>query len=141
MQLWNLPELPESFTSRSAEVINIIAEMSEMYVILTIPRMRNTFNDSQEWWNHDQSDGYSLLQLNFEEKSTSAVIVLWYKPSQDKALYLGAASSYLKGPHWKKGTRSLLTCFRITLLKSTNDVELTEKLQEKEQAMVVQYFC
>ena len=71
MQLWNLPELPESFTSRSAEVINIIAEMSEMYVILSIPRMRNTFNDSQECWNHDQSDGYSLLQLNFEEKSTS----------------------------------------------------------------------
>ena len=71
MQLWNLPELPESFTSRSAEVINIIAEMSEMYVILSIPRMRNTFNDSQECWNHDQSDAYSLLQLNFEEKSTS----------------------------------------------------------------------
>ena len=83
----------------------------------------------------------TVLQLNCEEKSTSAVIVLWYKPSQDKALYLGAASSYLKGPHWKKGTSSLLTCFRITLLKSTNDVKLTEKLQEKEQAMVVQYFC
>ena len=71
MQLWNIPELREAFTSRSAEVMNIIAEMSEMYVILSIPRMRNTFNGSRELWNHDQSDGYSLLQLNFEEKCTS----------------------------------------------------------------------
>ena len=69
------------------------------------------------------------------------MIVIVVQESQDKARYLGAASAYLKGPHWKKGTRSLLTCFRIMLLDGTNDVELTEKLQEKEQAMVVQYFC
>ena len=41
----------------------------------------------------------------------------------------------------KKDALSLDTCFRITLQgKSTNDVELTERLQEKEQALVVQYF-
>ena len=78
---------------------------------------------------------------NWILKRNPQVIVIVVQESQDKARYLGAASAYLKGPHWKKGTRSLLTCFRIMLLDGTNDVELTEKLQEKEQAMVVQYFC
>ena len=64
--------------------------------------------------------------------------------SQEKARYLGAASAYgFKGASLKKkDALSLDTCFRITLqVKSTNDVELTERLQEKEQALVVQYFC
>ena len=100
MQLWNLPELPESFTSRSAEVINIIAEMSEMYVILSIPRMRNTFNDSQECW--VMIKVMDTACCNWILKRNPQVIVIVVQESQDKARYLGAASAYLKGPHWKK---------------------------------------
>ena len=45
------------------------------------------------------------------------MIVIVVQESQDKARYLGGASAYIfKGATLKKkGTRSLLTCFRITL--------------------------
>ena len=39
---------------------------------------------------------------NWILKRNPQVIVIVVQESQDKARYLGAASAYLKEPHWKK---------------------------------------